>query len=453
MSTYDSLGVSLFESNGQIDASLFSAPLAERMRPKRFEDFFGQKELLEKTVFLKQIEQDQIRSMILWGPPGTGKTTLAKIIAERTDKNFISLSAVESGIKDIKETVQKARFSFERYKKKTLLFIDEIHRFNKSQQDALLPHVESGLLTLIGATTENPSFELNSALLSRAAVFVLKPHTEEDLFQIINKALHDLERGVSPRPSYMNQDWIRGITSLAQGDARKALGILEQVCYYLSLQKEEVYKELSWNELAEKAVSIQVPRYDKSGEAHYDFISAFIKSMRDSDVQAALYYLARMISGGEDPFFILRRMAVFASEDIGNADPRALQMVMSCKEAVHFVGMPEGRINLSQVVIYLSLAPKSNSAYEAITEALKTAKETESLAIPMHLRNAPTSLMKSLGYAQNYQYAHLYRDGMTEMQNLPKEIEGRKFYKPKESGFEKQLKEKLSWIVEKKNKL
>ncbi|HAR41125.1 MAG TPA: AAA family ATPase [Bdellovibrionales bacterium] len=422
-----------------------AGPLAHRMRPRELDDFVGQERVLGAGKPLRQwIETDRVPSLILWGPPGCGKTTLSRIIASRTQSNFESLSAVLAGVKDIKEVVEKAKQSRRLSRRKTILFVDEIHRFNKSQQDALLPHVEDGTLTLIGATTENPSFELNSALLSRTRVIRLERLEAEALAKVIHKALQDPERGLGGFLT-LTDEAILWLASTAEGDARRALTALESVSLYAgtspgALDLEQVKAAL------ESALERQPIPYDKSGEEHYNVISAFIKSIRDSDPHAGLYYLARMLEGGEDPLFIARRLVILASEDVGNADPRGLMVAIAAKEAVDFVGMPEARINLGQAVTYLALAPKSNASYEGINQAIAEVRATGALPVPMHIRNAVTGLMKSEGYGKNYRYAHAQSGARAGQTHLPEPLLGTHFYKPKEVGFEKQLKEKLDFL-------
>ncbi|MBI2607071.1 MAG: replication-associated recombination protein A [Deltaproteobacteria bacterium] len=429
-----------------------AVPLAERMRPRRLDEYFGQEALVGVGSPLRRaIEEDRIHSFVLWGPPGTGKTTLGRIVAEHTGREFIPLSAVMSGVKDIKESVARAKELLQISGRKTILFIDEIHRFNKSQQDALLPFVEDGTLTLIGATTENPSFELNSALLSRAPVFVLKPLTEEDILAIMDRAMIDAARGLASFGARLPALWLREIARMSNGDARKGLTLLENAVEYVHSIRNfnfamfETESEES-RAFLQKALGTKILRYDAKGEEHYNTISAFIKSMRDSDPDAALYYLARMLESGEDPLFVARRMVVFASEDVGNADPRALQVAVSVRDAVDFVGMPEARINLAQGVTFLACAPKSNASYMGVEEALSDARELGNLEIPLHIRNAPTRLMKGLGYGKGYKYAHSQEAGFSGMSNLPAEIKNKRYYEPKDSGLEKQIRERLDQL-------
>ena len=423
-------------------------PLAERMRPQRLEEFRGQESLVGPNSPLRRsIEEDRVHSFILWGPPGTGKTTLAHIVAEHTEREFISLSAVMSGVKDIKESVARAKELLRISGRKTILFVDEIHRFNKSQQDALLPFVEDGTVTLIGATTENPSFELNSALLSRAPVFVLQQLDDANLRGIIERALGDATYGLGAMGVSLPTDWLDEVVKLANGDARRALTLLERLADYVhSLKGKAELTGEKGRETLERALGARTLRYDSSGEEHYNTISAFIKSLRDSDPDAALYYLARMLESGEDPLFIVRRMVVFASEDISNADPRALQVALNVRDAVDFIGMPEARISLAQAVTYLACAPKSNASYMGIEEALSDVREHGNLEVPLHIRNATTGLMKKLGYGKNYKYAHNFDDAVTGQTNLPNELKDRRYYQPKDSGLEKQIRERLEYI-------
>ena len=401
-------------------------PLAERMRPKTLDDFIGQEHLTDDGKIIKElIQKERIPSLIFWGPPGSGKTTLARIIANHTKSNFIETSAVTSGVADVKRVVEDARAQLEMFGTQTILFIDEIHRYNKAQQDALLPHVERGTITLIGATTENPSFEVISPLLSRSRVVVLKQHTEEHLKSILEKTITQDEALITSGKK-VTPEAIEILVQYSNGDARRALTTLE-VAFDLAkttVGKDEVEESLQQSTL----------RYDKTGDEHYDTISAFIKSLRDSDPDGGLYYLARMLEAGEDPIFIARRMVVLASEDIGNADAQALSLALAVFEACEKIGMPECRINLAQGVTYLATASKSNASYMGIEQALAEVRESGNLPIPMHIRNTPTKLMKELGYHKGYKYAHDFPDSALEQQHLPDKLVGRKFYQPKKGG-------------------
>ncbi len=433
----------LFDS---LPGSAPAGPLAHRMRPRSLGELHGQERVLGPGKPLRQwIETDRVPSLILWGPPGSGKTTLAQIIAQQTRAQFISLSAVLSGVKDIKEAVERAKQTRRMSQRKTILFVDEIHRFNKSQQDALLPHVEDGTVSLIGATTENPSFELNSALLSRARVIRLERLPEEALNRIIENALSDVERGLGGflKLTPEARDWL---AKNSEGDARRALTALESISLQAGSESAGPMDVKSVQAALESALERQPIPYDKSGEEHYNVISAFIKSIRDSDPHAGLYYLARMLEGGEDPLFIARRLVILASEDIGNADPRALQVAITVKDAVEFVGLPEARINLAQGVTYLSTAPKSNASYMGISKALDEVRKTGALPVPLHLRNAATALMREMGYHKGYRYAHDAPDSRSKQTHLPEQLIGTRFYEPKEAGLERQLKERLDQL-------
>ena len=404
------------------------APLAERMRPKDFEYFFGQEELVGKNSPLhRAIQNDNLTSLILWGPPGSGKTTLARIIAEKTEAHFAKFSAVTTGINEVRKSIEKARESLKYEKRRTILFIDEIHRFNKAQQDALLPHVEDGTVILIGATTENPSFEVISPLLSRSAVYILKPLSEEATKQIILRALNDKERGFGNLGIKFQNKAIERLANFADGDARVALNGLEFVVNHLKDKSGTIKKEIKAEEISD-ILKEHALRYDKKGEEHFNVISAFIKSMRDSDPNGALYWLARMVESGEAPRFIARRMVIFASEDVGNADPQAVQIAIAIARAVEFVGFPEAQINLAQGVTYLATAPKSNASYSALLQAKEDAKKG-TYGVPMHLRNAVTNLMKKIGYGKNYEYAHDLPEKKSKQTHFPKEIGEKEYYK------------------------
>ncbi|UPU38292.1 replication-associated recombination protein A [Geomonas paludis] len=410
------------------------------MRPRTISEYLGQGHLLGEGKLLRSlIETDRVTSLIFWGPPGSGKTTLARIIAGATKSHFIFFSAIMSGIKEIREVVKEAEDILKFQGKRTILFVDEIHRFNKSQQDAFLPYVERGTFTMIGATTENPSFEVIAPLLSRCKVLVLNPLADEDVRQILVNALNDRERGLGEFELAASEDALSFLAEQAGGDARIALNTLETAA---RLARDG---EISLD-IAREASQKKPLLYDKGGEEHYNVISAFIKSMRGSDPDAALYWLARMIEAGEDPIFILRRMVIFASEDVGNADPRGLQMAVSALEAFRLVGMPEGRIILGQAVTYLATAPKSNASYTGINEALAEVRKSGGLPVPMQIRNAPTKLMKGLGYGKGYLYPHDYRDGIVAQGYLPEQLSGRRFYAPKESGYEKSIRERMAWV-------
>ncbi|HUP57313.1 MAG TPA: replication-associated recombination protein A [Bdellovibrionota bacterium] len=415
------------------------------MRPAALDEFAGQERVLGPGKPLRQwIETDRVPSLILWGPPGSGKTTLSQIVAKRTNSAFVSISAVLSGVKDIKEKVEQAKERRRLNRSKTILFVDEIHRFNKSQQDALLPHVEDGTVTLIGATTENPSFELNSALLSRTRVIRLERLAPEAIVSVLERALGDSQRGLGGFLR-MKREAVEWLAATSEGDARRALTALESVALYAGKTEGELGVD-DVKAALESSLERQPIPYDKAGEEHYNVVSAFIKSLRDSDPHAGLYYLARMLEAGEDPLFIARRLVILASEDVGNADPRGLLIAIAAKEAVDFVGMPEARINLAQAVTYLAMAPKSNAAYAGLDEAQAAVIERGALPVPMHLRNAVTGLMKGEGYGKGYKYAHDQSGQRTRQTHLPKELVGRRFYQPKDVGLEKQIKEKLDQL-------
>jgi len=439
--------MSLFESSplaGAASAARMRAPLAERMRPATLDEFVGQEQLLGPGKPLRvAIEHDDTTSMIFWGPPGTGKTTLAKIIAARTQANFIEFSAVMSGIKEIKEVMTAAEKA-SRFDSgtRTILFIDEIHRFNKAQQDAFLPYVERGSIRLIGATTENPSFELNAALLSRCRVYVLQPLTEAQVIGLLERALTDPDRGLGSSGISADEDALATIASYASGDARNALNALDVAA---SLAGDSPSKRIT-RELAAEALQRRVLLYDKQGEQHYDLISALHKSVRNSDADAALYWLGRMLQAGEDPMYVARRVVRMAVEDIGLAAPEALNLCLSAKEAMHFLGSPEGDLALAQAVVYLSLAPKSNALYMAYGSVQADIEATAAEPVPLHLRNAPTKLMKSLDYGNGYQYAHDVEGRVAAMECLPPSLAGRRYYAPTEEGREKTLAQRMEEI-------
>ncbi len=424
------------------------SPLAERMRPMKLEEFVGQEHLLGEGKYLRAaIGAGKLRSMILWGPPGSGKTTLAQILARSAGAACVHFSAVTSGVKELKKTIQEAE-QLARFGKPTVLFVDEIHHFNKAQQDYFLPHVERGTLILIGATTENPSFEVITPLLSRCQVLVLKTLPAEGLGRIIDRSLSDRERGLGSKGLVLSPDGRDLLVQQSQGDCRIALNALESAA---SLAECDGETEISLAHIQE-ALQRKPLQYDKSGEEHFNVISAFIKSMRGSDADAALYWLMRMIEAGEDPLFIARRMVIFAAEDIGNADPRALQLAVAAKDALHFIGLPEGRIPLAQAVTYLATAPKSNAAYKAMLAAAQDVAERGALPVPLHLRNAPTALMRELGYGKDYRYPHDYEESIVDQEHRPPELAEHTYYIPKESGYEKQIKERLKWLHESKKK-
>lgn len=417
-------------------------PLAERMRPEILDDFIGQEDVVGQNAPLRQmIEQDCITSMIFWGPPGVGKTTLAKIIAKKTNSVFKQLSAVTSGVKDIKEIIEEADFN-KSTGKKTILFVDEIHRFNKAQQDAFLPYVESGDIILIGATTENPSFEVNSALLSRTKVYVLHTLTKENIISILKRAI-SLKNAENEIKISVDDESLNIIADLSNGDARNSLNTLENI---LNITPIKQNKKVINKKIIENTLHNKMFIYDKDGEEHYNLISALHKSMRNSDPDAALYYLARMLEAGENPLYVARRLIRFASEDIGLANPTALTQATSAYEAAHYLGMPECNVNLAQAVVYLSVSPKSNSLYEAYENVKIDARNTAHIKVPLNLRNAVTKLDSELGFGANYQYAHNTTNKITNMQCLPDELVGKKYYHPSNIGKEAGIKEELKKI-------
>lgn len=419
-------------------------PLASRLRPTNLNEFVGQTHLIgEGKVLRKLIENDHISSMIFWGPPGVGKTTLARIIAHTTKSSFIDFSAVTSGIKEIREVMKKAEQN-RQFGERTIVFVDEIHRFNKAQQDAFLPFVEKGSIILIGATTENPSFEINGALLSRCQVFVLQQLSSEDIVQLLKRAIKN-EKGFGNYKIMIQDEYIEAIANFANGDARNALSILEMIVLNGDMKDDTITIH---KEILEQCISKKSLLYDKKGEEHYNIISALHKSMRNSDPDAAVYWLARMLEAGEDPLYIARRVTRFASEDVGMADPKALEIAVAAYHACHFIGIPECSVHLTEAVVYMSLAPKSNSLYMAYEKAKQDALKQLSEPVPLVIRNAPTKLMKDLNYGKGYQYAHDTKDKLTTMQCLPDSLLGREYYKPTSQGFEAKYKERLYQIKE-----
>src|SRR6266704_3618981 len=421
-------------------------PLADRMRPRTLDEFVGQEHLVVPGKPLRtQIERDDTGSLIFWGPPGTGKTTLAQIIAHMTKAEFIEFSAVLVGIKEIKQVMAEAERG-RQYGTRTIVFIDEIHRFNKAQQDAFLPHVEKGNIRLIGATTENPSFEIISALLSRTRVYVLKPLTEDQVVLLLKRALADDQRGLGTMKLQASDEVLQKIAAYSSGDARSAYNVLEVAA---SLARSHAGKEIGaeiTDEIVQDALQKRVLLYDKAGEEHYNLISALHKSVRNSDPDAALYWLGRMLEAGEDPLYIARRVVRMAVEDIGLADPNALSLCMAARDAVDFIGMPEGNLALAQAVVYLSVASKSNALYTAYSDVQIDVERTVAEPVPLHLRNAPTSLMKNIGYGQGYQYAHDLENKVADMQCLPDNLKDRRYYQPTNEGVEKRIRERLEEI-------
>ena len=429
----------LFEQPASAPGPSPAGPLADRMRPRSLDEVVGQEHLLGPGRVLRTaLERGELHSMILWGPPGSGKTTLASLLARVAGARFVAFSAVLSGVKEIRQVVAEAEAERTRRRTRTILFVDEIHRFNRAQQDAFLPHVEKGTIVLIGATTENPSFEVNGALLSRCRVYVLRPLGEEQLVAIMKAALADPERGLGGARASATDDALRMIARLANGDARSALNVLE-LATQLAPDGGAV-TEATIREASQRRTLL----YDKSGEEHYNLISALHKSLRDSDPDASLYWMTRMLDSGEDALYVARRLVRFASEDVGNADPQALLLTLAAKEAYDFLGSPEGELALAQATLYLALAPKSNASYAAYNEARADVEAAPAEPVPLHIRNAPTGLMKDLGYGKGYQYAHDAPDARVDQEHLPESLRGRQYYRPVDRGLESELARRLS---------
>lgn len=430
----------LFEANRRATLAQV-APLSTRMRPRDLDEIVGHGEIVGPGSLLRQaIEQDQLFSLVLWGPPGSGKTTLARLIAARSRAEFVAISAVSSGVADLRAIVREAADRLGMHGQRTVLFIDEIHRFNKAQQDAILPHVEDGTVILIGATTENPSFEVNAPLLSRSRVVVLESLSDEEVASIIGRALTDETRGLGARSLLLQDDARDLLVNMANGDARFALNTLEFAAAGLDVAGAITAERVL------QAAQRRASGYDKGGEAHYDAISALHKTLRGSDPDAALYWLARMLERGDDPLYVVRRLVRFASEDIGLADPQALPLAVAAQQAIHFLGMPEGALALAELAVYLALAPKSNAIYRAYGAARTDVEATRNDPVPLHLRNAPTRLMKDLGYGSGYRYAHDFEGGEIAQQNLPDNLSGRRYYEPTDRGFERDLSHRLARI-------
>ena len=442
--------MSLFETQPSGTQEQGRRPLADRMRPETLEDYVGQLHILGPGKPLRrQIERDELASMILWGPPGSGKTTLAMIVARKTRSDFVRFSAVLSGIREIKDVMAAAEKT-RRFGRRTILFVDEIHRFNKAQQDAFLPYVERGDIVLIGATTENPSFEVNAALLSRTKVYMLSALSTDEVVTLLQRALQDEKRGLGGEKVAITNDLLRQIAVFANGDARSAYNTIEAATAAAARDAEG--RATITEKLIEDAIQRKVLLYDKAGEEHFNIISALHKSVRNSDADATLYWLGRMLEAGEDPLYVARRLIRMASEDVGMADPKALEVAVAAMQAVHFVGLPEGDLALAQAAVYLALAPKSNALYTGYGEVKSDAQKTVAEPVPLHLRNAVTGLMANVGYGKGYQYAHNAEEKLTDMECLPEGLRGRRYYQPTEQGFEKRLKEKMQAIEEWKRK-
>ena len=432
---------SLFERQRKRQAEL-DAPLAERMRPRTFEEFVGQEQTVGRDrVLFRAIAAGRLPSFILWGPPGTGKTTLARLVATSTEAAFEPVSAVTSGVADLRRIVAEARERQGMHRQSTILFVDEIHRFNKAQQDVILPHVENGTITFIGATTENPSFEVIAPLLSRSRVFALQSLNPEQVETIVRRAIGDRERGLGEMSVVVEPDALEHLVNVSNGDARIALNALETAAY-ATAPGADGGRRIGWDIIAD-ALQRRSPIYDKAGEGHYDTISAFIKSVRGSSPDGALYWLARMIESGEDPLFIVRRLVVLAAEDIGLAEPQALAVAVAAQQAVHFLGMPEGRIPLAEATVYLAAAPKSNSAYMGLEQALDDVRRMPNDPVPLHLRNAVTGLMRQMGYGKDYKYSHDYEGHFVEQDFLPPALKDRRYYRPGQEGAEKEMADRL----------
>ncbi len=441
----------MFEKQSE-EQRIQEAPLAVRMRPTNFDAFVGQEHLVGKgRVLRKAIEAGRLPSVVLWGPPGSGKTTLANVIANSTQSHFSAVSAVSAGVNDLRRIIEEAKERRKLYQKKTILFIDEIHRFNKAQQDAILPFVEDGTVTLIGATTENPSFEVTSPLLSRSQVLTLAPLIEDEIRVIISRALKDRLRGLGTLNVELTPEAMSHLITMSKGDARITLNALELAA--LTTPPDAQGKRNITLATIEDAIQHPALRYDKAGDQHYDLISALHKSMRGSDPDASLYWLARMLEAGEDPLYVARRLIRFATEDVGMADPQALMIAMAAQQAVHFVGMPEGNLALAEATVYLATAPKSNSLYEAYSRVQKEIKNGSPDSVPLHLRNPVTPLMKEQGYGEGYKYAHDYPGHFVEQQNLPDALQGKQYYSPSDQGYEKQVIDRFKKLLPKKGKV